>query len=326
MNPTFTWFTIGSEETKRGLCCGTGHQPKKHVIDIMGALTQDRGEFLHWLNNVYTKDTVISLGGELKCKEDGKPPSNFRSKDKELNENVVHNLQALIMKTKSTGKQSSIFVNTIPRNKRLLSFNIGESGSFKVRVDPKFTLYTEEYIKKTLHEFLGKFGIGTEQLLKVRESCKGAKYNTYLVDMISFLYQIVNVKTEGGKYFETEFRIPVVNSVSGYPSEIYMDKVTDTSNAYEFMVPKDESIENIYIDFVEAISEYDNPVKRAIRHYVNTHYVYRWTDFDVNDTDDAFTILMILYAYRCKPERLTKNEDKIVKSMEEQMEFWFDQL
>ena len=326
MNPTFTWFTIGSEETKRGICCGTGHQPKKHVIDIMGALTQDRGVFLHWLNNVYTKDTVISLGGELKCEGEGRPPSNFRSKDKKLNENVVHNLLSLIMKTKSTDKQSSIFVNTIPRNKRLLSFNIGESGSMKVRIDPKFTLYTEEYITKTLHEFLGKFGIGKEQLLKIRESCKGAKYNTYLVDMVSFLYQIVNVKTEGGKYFEKEFRIPVVNSVSGYPSEIYMNKVTDTSNAYEFMVPKDESIENIYIDFVEAISEYDNPVKRAIRHYVNTHYVYRWTDFDVNDTDDAFTILMILFAYRCKPERLTKNEDKIVKSIEEQMEFWFDQL
>ena len=105
-----------------------------------------------------------------------------------------------------------------------------------------------------------------------------------------------------------------------------MNKVTDTSNAYEFMVPKDEYIESIYIDFVEAISEYDNPVKRAIRHYVNTHYVQRWTDFDVNDTDDAFTILMILYAYRCKPERLTKGEDSIVKSIEEQMEFWFDQL
>ena len=326
MNPTFTWFTIGNEETKSGLCCSSVTQTKKHVIDIMGALTQDRGVFLHWLNNVYTKDTVVSLGGELKETSEGRPPSNFRSKDKELNENVINNLYSLIMKTKSTGKQSSIFVNTIPRNKRLLSFNIGESGSMKVRVDPKFTLYTEEYITKTLHEFLRKFGIGTGQLLKIRESCKGAKYNTYLVDMVSFLYQIVNVKTEGGKYFEKEFRLPVINSVSGYPSEICMNRVTDTSNAYEFMVPKDESIENIYIDFVEAISEYDNPVKRAIRHYVNTHYVYRWTDFDVNDTDDSFTILMILYAYRCKPERLTKNEDKIVKSIEEQMEFWFDQL
>lgn len=326
MNPTFTWFNIGSEETKRGMCCGTGHQPKKHVIDIMGALTQERSVFLHWLNKVYTKDTVVSLGGELKCEGEGRPPSNFRSKDKELNENVVHNLLVLIMKTKSTEKQSAIFVNTIPRNKRLLSFNIGESGSMKVRVDPKFTLYTEEYITETLHEFLGKFGIGTEQLLKIRESCKGAKYNTYLVDMISFLYQIVNVKTEGSKYFEREFRLPVIYKEQDNPSEIYMNMVTDTSNAYEFMVPKDESIENIYIDFVETISEYDNPVKRAIRHYVNTHYVYRWTDFDVNDTDDAFTILMILFAYRCKPERLTKNEDKIVKSIEEQMEFWFDQL
>jgi len=326
MNPTFTWFTIGNEETKSGLCCGTSHQPKKHVIDIMGALTQDTSVFLHWLNNVYTKDTVVSLGGELKEYGEGKPPSNFRSRDKKLNENVINNLYSLMMKTKSTGKQSSIFVNTIPRNKRLLSFNIGESGTFKVRVDPKFTLYTEEYITETLHEFLGKFGIGTEQLLKIRESCKGAKYNTYLIDMISFLYQIVNVKTEGGKYFEIEHRRPVIYTEKGKPSEIYMNKTTSDENVYEFMVPKDESIENIYIDFVEAISEYDNPVKRAIRHYVNTHYVYRWTDFDVNDTDDAFTILMILYSYRCKPERLTKSEDKIVQSIEEQMEFWFDQL
>jgi hypothetical protein len=35
---------------------------------------------------------------------------------------------------------------------------------------------------------------------------------------------------------------------------------------------------------------------------------------------------MILYAYRCKEERLTKGEDRIVKSIEEQIEFWFEQL
>ena len=66
-----------------------------------------------------------------------------------------------------------------------------------------------------------------------------------------------------------------------------MDRVNRYFND-EFMVPKDESIENIYIDFVEAISEHDNPVKRAIRHYINTHYVYRWTDSDVNDVRRCF--------------------------------------
>ena len=83
-----------------------------------------------------------------------------------------------------------------------------------------------------MNEKNGKIWYWNRTLLKT-VSCKGAKYNTYLIDMISFLYQIVNVKTEGSKYFEKKFRLPVVYREQDNPSEIYMNKVTDTSNAYD---------------------------------------------------------------------------------------------
>ena len=325
MDPTFTWFRLGEKGEQTASCCARPVVDRKRVIDIMGGLTQSKTNFDRWLRLNYKQGTIISLGGELKEHGEGAPPSNFRAKDVELNTNVVQNIMSLIIASKTIDKQSLIFVNTIPRNKRLISFNITDEGVINTTVDKKFAWYGHEYVTDTLTEFLEGFGINSPELMKIRESCKGARYNTYLIDMISFLYQTKNIIGEREDTFEEEYRLPVVYTDAG-KKEIYMNKVTDNTTGYKFMVPKDESIEKIYIDFVEAISNNDNPVKRAIRHYVNTHYVQRWTDFDVNDTDDAFTILMILYAYRCKEERLTKGEDRIVKSIEEQIEFWFDQL
>ena len=326
MDPTFTWFRLGEKGKQTKACCARPVvDTRTRVIDIMGGLTLRKENFDRWLKLNYKQGTIISLGGELKEHGEGAPPSNFRAKDVELNTNVVQNIMSLIIASKTIDKQSLIFVNTIPRNKRLISFNITDEGVINTTVDKKFAWYGHEYVTDTLTEFLEGFGINSPELMKIRESCKGARYNTYLIDMISFLYQTKNIIGEREDTFEEEYRLPVVYT-DAEKKEIYMNKVTDNTTGYKFMVPKDESIEKIYIDFVEAISNNDNPVKRAIRHYVNTHYVQRWTDFDVNDTDDAFTILMILYAYRCKEERLTKGEDRIVKSIEEQIEFWFDQL
>ena len=326
MDPTFTWFRLGEKgEQTKGCCAKPIVDSRTRVIDIMGGLTLSKENFDRWLKLNYKQDTIISLGGELKAYGEGAPPSNFRAKDAELNSNIVHNLKSLIMVTRVGYTQSLIFVNTIPRNKRLISFYITDEGEFNTTVDKKFAWYGHEYVTDTLVEFLGNFGIDDGHLMKIRRSCKGAKYNTYLIDMISFLYQTKNIIGEREDTFEEEYRLPVVYN-DGEKEEFYMNKVTNNTTGYKFMVPKDESIEKVYIDFVEAISNKENPIKHAIRHYVNTHYVQRWTDFDVNDTDDAFTILMILYAYRHKEERLTKGEDRIVKSIEEQIEFWFDQL
>ena len=63
-----------------------------------------------------------------------------------------------------------------------------------------------------------------------------------------------------------------------------------------------------------------------IREYVNTHIVHRWSDFDVNDIDDALTILMIMHAYRCKDSSPTKKEKIICNKLEDQILFWFEQL
>ena len=342
MIPKFTWVTVGEERLK-WTWCGSRSKPK-HVIDIMGALVQDNDVFMRWLDVNFTTDTTISLGGELKQHGDGSPPSNFRSKDLVMNHNVVHNLQRLIMRTKYASShtmhgpksvsvdhktvsvdQSRIFVNTLPRAQRLLSFNITGSGHIQTTVDDSFTFFSGEYVSNSLMDFLTTFGIHDTQLVKIRESCKGAKYNTYLIDMISFIYLTKNTTEDMNDIFEEEYRLPVIYNESD-KEEIYMNTVTDTDNGFKFMVPKDSSIERIYIDFVEALSKYDNPIKESIRDYVNSHYIQRWTDFDVNDTDDAFTIMMIIHAYRCKTSKRTKLEDRVMKSLESQMVYWFDQF
>ena len=317
----YRWFNIGIYYEPSYSCCSSPKQTKTKIIDIMAPLIQDQCLFLYWLADNYSKNTLISLNGELKQFGDGKPPSNFRTKDINENNNAVHNLKTLIMKSKLVYPRP-VFINNIPRENRLLSFYINNKGEIITKVDAKFTWYDDKYITKEIMNFLWLFGINEYNLIKIKESSKGKVYKTYFMDMISLIYKTKNVKSEYIKYFDEEYRIPIIYT-NNNKKEIYMDKVTDDDNLFSFMKPKEDSIENIYIDFVEAISKYDNPIKRAIRHYVNTHYIQLWSDFN---NDIAFSILMIIHAYRCKLYKLTKDEDKIVKSIEKQMVFWFDQL
>ena len=45
----------------------------------------------------------------------------------------------------------------------------------------------------------------------------------------------------------------------------------------------------------------------------------------IDDTDDSFTILMIIHAFNVK-EELTDEENQIKETIQSQMKFWFDQL
>jgi len=317
----YRWFNIGIYNEPSYSCCSSTKQTKTNIIDIMSPLIQDQCLFLYWFADNYSKNTLISLRGELKQLGDGNPSSNFRTKDINENNNAVHNLKTLIMESNLVYPRP-IFINNIPRGNRLLSFYINNNGEIITKVDAKFTWYDDKYITKEIMNFLWLFGINEYNLIKIKESSKGKVYKTYFMDMISLIYKTKNVKSEYIKYFDEEYRIPIIYT-NNNKKEIYMNKVTDDDNLFSFMKPKEDSIENIYIDFVEAISKYDNPIKRAIRNYVNTHYIQLWSDFN---NDIAFSILMIIHAYRCKLEKLTKDEDKIVKSIEKQMEFWFDQL
>ena len=130
MNPSFTWITLGHTQTKKVSCCSSKQlSNKSNVIDIMGALIQSPQDFDMWLQSHMNYQTTISLGGELKTKSQGRPPSNFRyTKDPILNHNVVSNVYHLICQTKQYSIQNPIFITSIPRELRQLTFQISPTG------------------------------------------------------------------------------------------------------------------------------------------------------------------------------------------------------
>lgn len=294
----------------------------------MGALIQSQDEFQQWFHSHYTPTTRVSLGGELKTVKEGRPPSNYRyTKDKQLNQNVIYNLLYLITHSSYRGIQSPIFINTIPRDWRLLSFKILDTGVIQTTIkQDQLYGYTETELSSLVHSFLDSVGIQTKQLVKLRESCQGAKYNTYLIDMISFLYQVHNSSSDIHNYFEKEVRLPTIYENPGEIQSIYMNTVLSKHTAYQFWVPRKHSIQMIYTEWIEAITLEDNFVKESIRNYINSHIVYRWTDFDVNDIDDALTLLMIYHAYHTKASPLSRIETKIMHTLVKQLDPWFSQL
>lgn len=349
MNPSFTWITLGHTQPKKVSCCSSKQlSDKSNVIDIMGALIQSPQDFDMWLHSHMNYQTTISLGGELKSKSQGRPPSNFRyTKDPILNHNVVSNVYHLICQTKQYSIQNPIFITSIPRELRQLTFQISPTGYINTSSNHGFTnddgvdvgvdvgVAVEQSISKKLHLFLESFGIHNQQLIKLRESCRGSKYRTYLIDMISFLYQVESGSSEFRSYFQKEYRRPVIHNGSAGSgesaelSQLFMETVHNTDSgglSFQFWVPKPSSVSVMYTYWIRSITLEDNFVKENIRSYVNTHRVYRWTDFDVNDIDDALTLLMITHAYRVKEGSLTGVEREISKQLEDQLNPWFSQL
>ena len=188
--------------------------------------------------------------------------------------------------------------------------------------------------------FLDYYGIYPEQLIKIRESCKGAKYHTYLIDMISFLYQMKMDTSEFHKMFCSDYR--KVTASSDEKCILSFEDTTDNAG-YVFFSPKEDSVDQIYRDFEMAISLEENEVKEKIRKHLMEHRIDRWTDFDANDTDDAFTIIMMIHAFkglitfddgttlpysdtRHAGAGMTSEEGIILNSLETIMEPWFSQL
>jgi hypothetical protein len=328
MEPRYTWIKIGIDLKKRG-CCQTRRKPYQvSIIDIMGALTQRVTDFESYIRNIFHPGAHICISGELKDIDGGRVASNFRfSKDKLTNNRVVDNYLKLFDLNAKMSIQSPVFVNTIPRKQRKYSFYLSESGKIQTKTnvgdsDP----VNEHNISELLTEFLGNFGIKENQIKKLRKSCKSGKYHTYLIDIISFLYQVNNCSGDFWDLFMLERKKTNIAIDDNLFKHLYFKDASMEEKAISFYVPKYGSIDKIYELFVQAIDSDDNQVKSQIRKHCNTNIIYRWTDFDVNDIDDALTLLLIIHAYKQKQNNLCQIEKNIVKSIENQMKPWFSQL
>ncbi len=152
-----------------------------------------------------------------------------------------------------------------------------------------------DVVDSDLMRFLSQNCIEQENLTKIRECCKGARYHTYLADMFSFLYQLRINRDEFSDIFYPEFRELDVVQEKDKPDKLVFEKTM--GKGYVFMCPNKGSVKSIYHDFEEAISLEENPTKEKIRKHLRENTIYRWTDFSANDTDDAFTILMMIHAF-----------------------------
>ncbi len=299
MEAQYTWITAGKGTSK--------------FIDIMGAPITEPSIFLDEISRIMGVDTTLCISGELKTSEEGKPASNFRyEKDLELNSNVIENYIQLFLRHEEIFRSKPIFVTTIPRSWRLYSWLIQEDGMI-IRKDQEYRNRAKDPhdpisyhgfpdgedacdIKDMdLMHFLSANCIESDSLIKIRECCKGARYHTYLADMFSFLYQLRVNRDEFSDTFYPEFRELDVIQEKDKPDRLVFEKTM--SKGYVFMCPKKDSVKSIYQDFQEAISLEENSTKEKIRKHLRENTIHRWTDFSANDTDDAFTILMMIHAF-----------------------------
>ena len=300
MEPRYTWLSIGNDAPKG-------------FLEIMGAPIVDPTDFLHSISRYLKDGTTLCIGGELKSSEEGKPASNFRyEKDQELNGNVIENYIQLFNLHRDIFRSKPIFVTTIPRSWRKYSWFIQEDGVM-VRKDQEYRKRADDPSDPISHQgfpdgedsmdivdvdlmrFLSYNCVTQEHMSKIRECCKGARYHTYLADMISFLYQLRCNEEDFSDTFYPEYReIDVVNE-QGKPDKLVFEKTMN--NGFVFLCPKKTSVDSIYRDFGEAISPEENEMKAKIRKHLLDNRVNRWTDFSANDIDDAFTILMLIQAF-----------------------------
>ena len=370
MDAHYTWARIGKHDATEspGLDWYLQRQGKPHVLDIMGAPIQRPEEFKGNTKRWIEEGTTLCISGELKRYTEGSPASNYRNKNPELNDNVVDNYFHLFTRHQEVTRGKPIIVNTIPRSWRKYSWLIQEDGNI-IREDQEYRRECKESCRSptrsvvqsptpislvplippecaTIRDiedteikmFLEYYGIYREQLIKIRESCKGARYHTYLIDMISFLYQMKMDTSEFHKMFSSDYR--KVTASSDEKSILSFEDTTD-NKGYVFFSPNKSSVDQIYRDFELAISLEENEVKEKIRKHLLDHRIDRWTDFDANDTDDAFTIIMMIHAFKglvvsdghypsdtlsYSDTQMTSEEGIILDSLETIMEPWFSQL
>ena len=273
---------------------------------------------------------------KLYCQFDPKPlgsgdvASNLRYKhDKSLNNQVVRNTMNLF-KLYSASTSDPIVLTSYPRDQRYKIIHFSEDGSVEVINNATGSEIDED--THDMNQFLTKW-ISHENILKMKESTKGAGYNTYLADMISFIL-MMNHKYHP-EMFDTIVRNPMVLNtqiltVEGQPflqpftkddGKEWIPKDFDYlyfedhgSEGYKFLVPKKDSIGKVYHQLKELISLEENSVKEMLRKFLSENSSYeRFSDYFVNDVDDYLTILMIKNAYEYVEEADLSTDEKGVQ-------------
>jgi len=267
-----------------------------------------------------TKDDFLFVQAEIKNPKQGNPASNLRYSDKELNNLVVKNTFDLFVKYKSLN-ENPIIITSYPRNDRTQSFKVEDDGTFTLtnKVEQTVTQHP------TMETFLQSFSITPSMMLNMRESSKSAKYNTYFADILSFILKVdyfahpemfdeVTLTPEIIHSDDERFKdVKDWNPKDGFDYLYYTDNPGPESQ--KFMVPKEDTIQKVYHQMWEILSNQENGIKSLVRDYFKHVMVdLRWGDYWKNDIDDFFTILAIINCYNYAS--LNQQEKNILKQFQ----------
>jgi len=307
----------------------------KHIVELGGALKDEITFNFHQGSTLFIDSFPTPIGT-------GDSASNLRYKnDKDINNQVIENTLTVISEYQKHNQP--IVITSYDRNDRIFTFKLNIDGS--IHVINKKTNCRDVSIEKPFKEFLNLCNITTEMVLKMRDSTEGSRYNTYLIDVLSFILQMnyfINPDIFEKKSLNTEvvntlssdeFSNPILRSFEkneklwepkdGF-NYLYFQGSED-SNAYEYMIPKKESIFTIYDQFIQLISGTENDIKKNVREYfLSINLFERFSDYFENDIDDAITLLVIRNAFRVSS--LSDEEQSVLDQLNLIIDSWFEEL
>lgn len=322
------------------------------VMDIASALLCEecRDDFLgEILQKLKVPNTTLYIPATPSKLGTGDVASNFRYKhDMTINNRIVERwLQ--VFEAYHTNK-NPVVVTSVGRDARYMTFKLLEDGYVNI-VNNKNQNSILEDETKIFNNFVKSFGITPENMIKIRESSKGARYNTYMADMIGFVNILnYNYNPEMFQKYDLEAQIvtpeckfhrrevegeymlqPVQNDKEWKPKEghnyLYFrdqDKV-GLKHKNTFMMLDEKYMPQVYSKLFEMLTPEDNVTKSKVRGFLKSIMSYdRLSDYWYNDIDDPFTIFMIQNCYKyCKLDDLDRS---ILESFEIQTRQWLDEM
>lgn len=272
--------------------------------------------------------------GEFKDSYDDKmgydPSSNFRDKTLTDNNRVVSNwVQVFEMIRKNNGHLVS---TSVARPFRTYTLKMGEDGSVAM-YDNSLQKIDEEFTR-IFQEFLIGIDVSKDDMIDMRQASKGAHFNSYLADMMSFIiamdehyhpemfeekyFQVV-VKRSGtdverqlrerGDLTEEQIQGELLDTLT--PKVDQRGKEWTPKDGFDYLFfeeasiglrvkcLKDGSVAKIYNQMKELLKKEENGTKQMLREFLKSKSVYnRWSDYLINDVDDAFSIYMLYYSFK----------------------------
>ena len=306
---------------------------KESSVEVAGPMVME--PYTEENDPFYSINDYLFVQAEIKSVKQGNPASNLRfTKDKDMNNKVVENMYNLY-KTYLSLNTHPVVITSYPRDQRYISFKMNEDGTFTIT-----NKKTDDDYHDIFNQFLHSANITKEMVQIMRLSSERSKFNTYLADIISLLLKVNYFHMPN--LFEEKTLTPeiipsnderfygiVIDGKPWYPVDglnyLYYTEKQDKHVRQKFMVPKKDTIDKIYSQMWNLLSNEDNGIKSMVRNFfTNSLIVRRWSDYWECDIDDWLTILTIINSF--KYTNITYQEQSVLKQLESIVQPFYENM